>query len=241
LPLLEASESTKTATRAQWAFTLHVIESRAFTQSVSPATGRVFNVITGTASVLRPHLRLDGRPVVEVDVRACQPFLLATLYPKDSLERAKYLTAVTTGDFYELFRPALTTKADSKRPARSRKVLKLAVQIQVLFGGPNQRRELWDLFAATFPELAGLIDRFIKEGSTTLAAHLQKLESGIVIERVVPRLLQELQGRPFLTIHDSILCIRADAATVAKIMEEEFAARVGATPRMKVTCYEGVA
>jgi hypothetical protein len=109
------------------------------------------------------------------------------------------------------------------------------VQIEVLFGGPKHRRKVWGLFAVLFPQLANLIDQFIEKSPITLAAYLQRQESDLVISRVVPRLHRELEGRPFLTIHDSIFCIRADASAVAITMEEEFAKRVGAEPAVKIS------
>jgi len=184
--------------------------------------------------MLRPFLRLDGRAPAEVDVRACQPFLLAALYPPDSVERARYVAAVTQGDFYALFHAARAETAPD-RPPRSRAGIKLAVQVEVLFGGPKHRRAVWDLFAREFPELASLLDRFHRTSPVTLATHLQRLESDIIVARVVPQLHTVLRGRPFLTIHDAVFCIAEDADTVARVIGREFGAVVGAAPGVKIS------
>lgn len=232
--ILGENESASLPTRAQWIHTLQVIERGMFTLSASDTTGRVFTALTGTARILRPYLRLDGHVPAEVDVRACQPYLLATLYPAGSTERDRYVTAVTQGDFYELFLRAPGEPPGRPRRPYTRAGIKQAVQVEVLFGGIEHRRSIWAHFATEFPELAGLMDNFIATSHITLAAHLQRMEAEIVIGRVVPRLHQRLHGRPFLTIHDSIFCIAQDAPAVAGVMREEFAARVGAEPFVKI-------
>jgi hypothetical protein len=42
-------------------------------------TARVFNCVTGMKRALRQHVRIDGEPVVEVDIRGAQPALLGLI------------------------------------------------------------------------------------------------------------------------------------------------------------------
>ena len=218
------------AAELQRAWSLRVIESGQTQISVSDRTGRLFSTFTSVASDMRPYLRLRGQHCAEVDVGACQPLLLSTLYPAESEEKTRYLDLVTSGRFYE------TLQGDCQQNHKTRSNFKVSLMVEVLFGERDSRGPIWKAFATRFPQLAQLRKDF--GTSSQLALHLQKMEASIVIEKVVPRLAEELDGRPVLTLHDAIFCIDRDATFVAAVMLEEFERFLGITPVVKINVFK---
>jgi len=92
----------------------------------------------------------------------------------------------------------------------------------VFFGRNQARTPLTELFQREFPT----VFQFIKEQKETdyraLAQDMQRAESKFVIDCVCRRLMEHHQDIPVGTVHDSILTTKEHAATVKRIMEEEF-------------------
>lgn len=68
------------------------------------------------------------------------------------------------------------------------------------------------------------------EQSSALALILQRIESIVFLDHIVPRILKELPGVPIWTIHDSILTPKRDCEEIAYIMRDECYKIIGHAP-----------
>jgi len=205
------------------------IEAKDWRFSVGQITGRVFTNITGLPRELRPFLRLDGEPLVEIDVSACQPLLLYQLYQKGEPEVTKYLDVVLSGQFYETLDKLLEKPYGKER----RDELKRAIFTQVFFD------EIWPVksplcqaFYDQFPVLYSEIVKFKTPNYKALSHRLQRDEAEIVINTVVGRLMEN-PIIPVVTVHDCILTTPAHAKEVESLLKEAFAEKVGVMPNVK--------
>lgn len=217
---------------------------------------RVHSIITRTSSHLRSRLLLDNRGVVEVDVGNSQPLLLGILLkclaagenaqhiermhnimvcsglPSSSLvpvvlagESDNFMKTCESGLLYE------TLAADSRL---DRQQAKHQLFRDVLFGKPHIEGRLTLAFGERWPSILTWIRTTKKlHGYKIIAQWLQRLESLILLEDIGLRLLRELPGMPFLTIHDSALLVADAADEVRRIMQEEFSCW-GATATIRI-------
>jgi hypothetical protein len=235
---------------------------------VDPIGRRVHSLITRTSSHVRPLLRLDGKPVAEVDVANSQPLLLAALflaqehgsggstrrgrrggggegggvalplcgtnalyvvpalhmlYQPDEL--ANYLAVVEAGQLYDVLAADAGINRDQAKKAMFR---------DVLFGQPYVNGKVTRAFGRRWPSLLAAIREAKRRFGYKVISHaLQRLESTIILDHVCPRLLAELPGLSFMTIHDSVLLVAESTEAVRRIMEDEIS-RFGARAKVKV-------
>ena len=83
-----------------------------------------------------------------------------------------------------------------------------------------------------YPDVMAWVDKQKERDYTELPKRMQRAESGFIFNKVCHRLLKELPGVWFATIHDSVASLPNDQSTVAKIMREEFA-KLGVVPQLK--------
>jgi hypothetical protein len=164
---------------------------------------RIYHTITDAPREVRKALRLDGEPLVEVDVKSCQPTLLLFICP--AKERAAFKQALRD-DLYSL--------SSSPREMAKKQFGQFA------FGAYKRQNALGKAIQERFPELAAAIRGF--DGS--LGATLQDIEAEICVYGVGWRLLTE--GIFAVGIHDAFLVLPADAMRVVEIVQEEFAKRL---------------
>jgi hypothetical protein len=71
---------------------------------------------------------------------------------------------------------------------------------------------------------------------------LQRIESYVILQRVAPRIVQDLQDLPFLTRHDSLLpsviLVNKDADEVKKIMSKVIKEVTGLSPIIRIKNHE---
>jgi hypothetical protein len=68
------------------------------------------------------------------------------------------------------------------------------------------------------------------EQSNALAMLLQKIESTVILDEIVPRIEREFPGLPMWTIHDSIMTVRGEQEAIAYIIREEGKRIIGVAP-----------
>jgi hypothetical protein len=208
---------------------IELIETKQWYLNVGPQVGRVFTNVTNLPRKLRPYLRLDGRPLAEIDISACQPMLLSELYPVGSSEKEKYLELLVTGKFYETLDAQLGKPYGPER----RDELKRAVLTQVCFDKLRaEQGRLCKAFAAMFPELYAQIVQFKTPNHKALAQRLQRGEADIVIHDFVANVAQT-SGLPVLTIHDSVLTFPEHTNAVVVGLMRAVHRRVGVIPNIK--------
>ena len=191
-------------------------------------TGRLFNNVTNLPRLLRPFLRLDGKPLVEIDVANCQPLLLISFYEGEP-ERERFKEAVESGQFYEMLNAGL----EKPYGADKRDKLKEKVYSQIFFDRKRENpSKLCKAFGGLFPVLYGKIEAIKHTDYRKVALRLQSAEAGIMLGRVV-RHIAETSQIPVLTIHDSILCFEEHKDYVKQLMENAFAETLGVRPKLK--------
>jgi hypothetical protein len=221
---------------------------------------REHHLITRTSKHLRSRLLLEGHTVAEVDVANSQPMLLGILVqhhkelwydimvspaagasPSPSscfwlndkqlsrvipaVEICSYLEACEMGIIYDLL------AADCGLP---REDAKTGLFSQVLFCKPCVCGRITKAFGRRWPSLLAWIQEVKRRhGYKALSMALQRLESIIMLDGVGNRILRELPGVPFLTIHDSVMLVANKSQDVKGFMEDEVS-RCGARATIKV-------
>jgi len=161
-------------------------------------------------TVIKKYIRLnfldiDGKELVELDIKNSQPFFLGVLINRENpsiknVDDVKYFfETVNNGLLYDLF---LDKYPDVFVDRNQTKVM----IYRVLFGRNNKTIEN-DIFCETFPT----VYKFIKEYKSangnykTLSHELQRLESEFVFGKVVRMVKDKFPAVKLFTVHDSII------------------------------------
>jgi hypothetical protein len=193
-------------------------------------TGRLFHNLASMPKKLRPLLKVDGAPCAEVDIAAAQPTLLISFYPAPSMERTRYADMIQTGCYEYLIREiALMTGERLSRDTVKQQWLK------EVFGLDWQRRQVWAILTRDFPLLCRVMDEMRADDYCETAHRLQRLEANLVIGQMVPRIKQVMGNVGISTVHDSLLCPRLLAESVAVIMREVLVEALGVEPLLRIT------
>lgn len=216
-----------------WELSAYQLKSHRFSFSCSPKDGfdlpgRLYTTFTGTPSGLRKYALLDGKPLACIDVKASQPFLHATLIPEGA-EKARYLGAVRSGDFYE----ELGAAAGLRLP---RNEIKEKTFAEVFYGRrlPAGVSPIWDAFSQLYPSVAQAITERKTPNYKRLAVEMQYLEAEIILHNALPR-LKALDPRVrVLTVHDALYVPLAHVELAVSCLQSAFQARTGHQPEFKI-------
>jgi hypothetical protein len=194
-----------------WKFHIDSIKGKAHYQTRSEKCGRVFNLVTNLPKPLRKFLKLDGKSLFNVDVKSCQPLLLAALYDKNSEEGKRYKQLVESGEFYRNIASFLGKELNED----TKSVIKNNLW-ECIFGKnyvlkDTKFNNLVDYYRQNFPELLNIminikkrLTKKEKRSHAKLPILLQKMESNAFIDHIVDKF--RVLNIPLLTVHDSILC-----------------------------------
>ena len=171
-------------------------------------TGRATSSLTQLPFEIRDCYMIDDQRTGEVDVKNCQPLLMADLYPNDCAERREWVKLATGEGIYE----AIGAFMGQSRQGAKRTMVKW-------IGGSLKCSPInhW-MRSAGFTQLLE-ISQNMKSGKvrTGLCHHLQRLESGVIVEDF-PRLWK---GH-CMTIHDSVRVERSRLGEAKKLLEDIF-------------------
>lgn len=163
--------------------------------------GRFYSSLTNLPSKSIKFLKLNGKKLVELDVKNCQPLLLSYL-----INHPAYKIDVENGVFYDKMAKALDLK---------RVEFKLFSYRYIFFPNtPLKSGKIYNTLNNHYPGLIGEINNLKKE--TNLALTLQKLESDIFVQKI---------GKlPFgkITRHDSVLVLNENSAFFEMCIKKEF-------------------
>ncbi len=175
-------------------------------------TGRIYYPVANLPKMLRKEVLLAGQPTVEVDIAACQPTLLAMLYPdRRNGEFNRYLELVQSERFYETIAEWAGlgwTRGEAKEAFFS--------QIAYSYAAVWTKLPLYPHFAARFPELMRHIAFLKCRHKAYLPLEMQSLEADIMIRGVCTECAD--RKIPVLPVHDSIICAREQAAAVKELV-----------------------
>lgn len=203
--------------------------------SVDDTSGRFHSNITNSAKGLRPFLRINGEPMVNIDIKNSQPFLstilltnparvsgmtknpafsmlLQTLKVHQNQDVKKYISLVVNGMFYEY----LMVEFSKEGLNLTRSETKVQV-LRILFARNRMpkdetNRQARKIFADRFPTVHRTfkIIRGNEKGDkftrfSRFAILLQRIESHLMLQVILKRIYKELPGTIAVTIHDSIM------------------------------------
>ena len=190
--------------------------------------GRLTSLMTSMPSSLRKScVKLNGESVDELDIRCAQPSFLATIFAhwnfseadlrhfpwfhkfsdfnaakEDEISALNGILTSPETDFYLYFTDRWKEKYGTEI-TRSEMKTKM---YGVMFANKYQLQpDMTELFSSTFPILFNFIFELLRCRRIPLWKVLQGLESTIVLDNMVPRILSECPEVDFFTVHDSIV------------------------------------
>lgn len=197
--------------------------------------GRFHSNVTNMKRELRPYLRVNGRPLTNIDIKNSQPYLstiiltypakvaglvknvafsmmLQTLKVSTNEDVKRYIKLVADGQFYEY----LIQEFKSEGVTLTRDETKVQL-LRILFA-PNRlpkndiNRKCRLIFKSRFPTVHRIFskvrgrDQGTKfENSNRFAILLATIESYLMLDVILKRIYKELPGTIAITIHDSIM------------------------------------
>lgn len=221
------------------------IEDGVFRFNRDTTAQRLHTSITGLKSELRRFVVLsDSEELVEIDIRASQPYLLLGLMrwgkrwnyegiPSDQSIQDWQAFVCGTADPYTALGESLSqntgqplTRVEAKEGF-----------MRVLFSHIRQVHPLKTIFAARFPEVFAFVSALNRFTNRNCAVLLQEYEAAIIIERVAARLTaKRIQ---VLTLHDALIVGSGNSSAVILIMADELKRTVGIEPVLRVSRLAG--
>jgi hypothetical protein len=173
----------------------------------------------------RKTLRINGKPLVEIDIKNSQPLFLAKLLKERGVEGCDKFIDICQQDLYAYLAViAGVTRSEAKT----------AVIETVFFARIGAKHRIKTLFKAEFPKVWQFIEGIKKKDHKKLARLLQRTEAQFIIYTVCERIRNEAPETFIATIHDSILHLPKDSEYVRAVLDSEFA-KYGLKPKLEVT------
>ena len=186
---------------------------------------RYHSNLTNLRSDLRKCLRVDGQPLVQIDISNSQPLFQAVVTERLGVACPAYKRACEEGRLYEFL-------GDKTGLTRAR--TKQQMMSSVFFGRNDSRSRTKRAFRKHFPEVAALLDKIKADDHAELARLLQRAESDFVVRTVCDRLRRKRPKMFVATIHDSIVTnSRENAETILETMREEFV-KLNIAPKLEI-------
>ena len=205
------------------------------TYKVDSTSGRFHSNVTNCPKGFRQYLRVNGEPLVNIDIKNSQPYLSTILLTNPSkvsyltenaafamvLQKLKvtltedvrhYISLVISGQLYEY----LMQEFAAEGLPLTRKETKVQV-LRILFArnrSPKDQtnRKAREIFKARFPVVHRIFNKIrgSQQGDKfasfkRFAVLLQRIESHLMLEVVLKRISRELPGTIAITVHDSIM------------------------------------
>jgi hypothetical protein len=186
---------------------------------------RYHSNLTNLRSDLRKHLRVDGQPLVQIDISNSQPLFQAVVAERRGVVCPAYKQVCEEGQLYEFL---------GDKTGLTRKRTKQQMMSSVFFGKNDSRSRTKRAFRKCFPEVAALLEDIKANDHAALARLLQRAESDFIVRTVCDRLRRQHPGMFVATIHDSIVTnSRENAATILETMREKFV-ELNMAPKLEI-------
>jgi hypothetical protein len=223
---------------------------------------RYHSNLTNLPKELRQFIRINGKSLVNLDTKNCQPYLsililnnpgkvakfahsqhlrmvLESLEVKQTEDVSRYISLVKNGQIYEYL---LENFKQYGLNIQTRDDVKKLV-LQILFDRNNHSSCARKIFDFLFPEVSRVFSlvRGVEKGThfesfKRFSILLQRIESYIILDKIILRINREYPGQIAVTIHDSIMTENepSQIERIRKIMIEEFTKVIGVEPKIKV-------
>ena len=182
--------------------------------------GRMHTNFTILKSFLRKNcLLIDGEETCEIDINNSQPFFLSKIIKlsgskwvnESEFDLFSYL--VDNGQYYKYMMDNLNLSRDESKDLTYR----------VLFG-QNKRTSPSDvMFRSLFPTVHKFIINYKKDhyDYKVLSHHLQKMESDVIFNKIIRRIMNVSSEIKVITVHDSIIVSKRWRDLVTSIFDDE--------------------
>ncbi|SNC65174.1 hypothetical protein SAMN06265337_1230 [Hymenobacter gelipurpurascens] len=210
---------------SHWMMSIDEVEQGNFELKVDATkTGRHFTSFTNLPRELRPFLRINGRRVVELDIRNSQPLIfglkLKELYGDQVPEDVQhYLNLVQQGTFYDTIKDFIL---EAKEVVQE-ETFKTDFFARVFFSTENVDYKWRRIFDRHFPSVSQAITQMKLQDYKLLSHHLMQAEAQLLVHQVAARLYREGTVE-FFTLHDAIYCPADVVDEVYSIINEEYQA-----------------
>ncbi|WP_237227651.1 hypothetical protein [Rubinisphaera sp. JC750] len=198
-------------------FPLEQLDCRSGRVSRSKKGRRLFSPFTQLKSDFRAAISVEGDALASVDMRACQPTLLALL----AKDEAFYRDCIHDR-LYEAIREELGVDRDTAKMA----------YCEYAYGGIRSKNSksqaafaIQELIADRYPTTAKFVNEARKDGDYRRLSHrMMKFESELFVDGV----LSELHGRNIfaLSVHDGLYCKSSQLLAVREITQSHLTAAV---------------
>jgi len=230
----------------------------------SRANLRYNSTITSLNKIVRPFLLCNGRPLVSVDIKASQVYILAsilkndffsckdsgynigTIYPKvpGSILFPRFLKGKEAGieefrrlPFHQDFYSYVLTRELGRTPTtEERDKLKMKT-MQFLFFNNSAARSKNELvyFKRLFPSIDAIITQFLNIiGNSRFSYLLQRSESYLVLENICKEFYKRYPEAPIFTIHDAVLTTADFSTELYEMMFDILHSITGILPGLKI-------
>lgn len=213
---------------------------------VRRGTSRVHSLVNCLYRELRPSLRLDGKPLVGIDIRNSQPLIACILireywmsnYDKIPEDVIEYQRCCEQGTFYDYF------MSHFQIPVHLRSEFKRDFFAKVYFSmETNKTNKLKEMFKRKYPSVWEAI-LSIKGGYNSktyadFAIALQRKEAEIIFNDVVIGLVKD--GIKSVCIYDAVYVTDREALAKAILMLRKAFRKHGLSPRFNYENKQAVA
>ena len=183
-------------------------------------TGRVFNFLSSLPKELREFVRINNKPIIELDMANCQPLLFVSLLDevKDNQDVIFYKELCEAGEFYNYVRELLIA---NDCEAINDKTFKVDFFAKIFFSTEKKNYKWRQIFDKEFPSVSFMVSKLKKDNYKDLVCMLCRVESDIMINKV-SRTLIDYNIFEFFTIHDAIYTTADNVELVFNLLVEKF-------------------
>jgi len=207
-----------------------------WTFTVDEFSGRVHTNLTYLKSELREYLRVNGKPLCQIDIKCSQPLFIGLLAKVAGYADERYIE-LCQGDLYGWI---------AEEMSLDRKVVKEQFSQRGLFSSNrsrHQKSQVMLFIKNEFPLIYEYI-RITKAGKKTKAnpkAHnvLAKMAQESEVKFIMTACKRIKKQFPFMwvnTIHDSIVVLPENAEHVRLVLVDEFR-KIDLKPRLEIELY----
>jgi hypothetical protein len=218
---------------------------------IDKISNRNHSNISNLSTDIRKHLKYKNKNLYNIDIKNSQPYIFSILIKryinkliKENIsyestlyinileqEYKQYLELTSSGKFYEYIIEEFNKNGYN---ITNRKKFKKSFFGKIFFSSEKYIYEERKLFSKIFPCISHVISYYKQTDYRNLPIQLQKMESTLIIERVIGRLIEINPEIFVLTIHDSVITTEENVELVQTIIEEEFLKELGTKPGVNI-------
>jgi hypothetical protein len=246
---------------------LYIIEdinNGKFYNNRSYSNNRYNSSITSLNKLVRPFLLVNDKPLISVDIKSSQPYLLASLldinfYKEENKNKYNYYSVGPVGgsilfpqylerkekgieqyqniSFEDDFYSIVLRNELGREPTIIERNSLKHKTMQFLFYNNSKAKEKTELsyLVKQFPQINEFIVACLNGvGVKRFSYLLQRAESFLVLDTVCVEFNNKFKSAPFFTIHDAVLTTEENYEELYRIMFDQLKLMTGINPGLKI-------